>query len=986
MTVLSKLSLPGPRLVILMRGVPGSGKSTVAAALVRWLEAAGLTVRVVSADRHMVGKKHNDENLREAHRLCRADFDEAVEGGVGVVIVDNTNIEPKHYAHYCNHDGNTIAVQMQVDAAVAAGRNVHGVPRGAVNRMSEMLRKDCTLLTHPCRPDCNEAELERFAASVLTREGRLAMSRRGQSHLEHSFLALIPDGGLSDIPCLGRESNVSDPHVTLCYGSGTPDDNELAALGLHLGCKVPMKITDFRDSESGTQAFGVEIAHEGVKGLVQEHRNPHITTYLPEGASAKDANELPPGEPLSPAVEMTGTLVRAYPYAFGAHLYLRGDPSLVEFVFLCDFDGTLKWAVGNKPLQHHNEVEFALGTRIKGPLYEEAVDLLSETEDSARDGRALRLVLTGRPNRLRDLIMWELGLDFDGYLGRPDGCSVPQEQFKMQALTVLLAVFPNAKFKIFEDNPAFLRCAQNLADVTGRDIELVDATCANVPDYINRKALEADRLYEAEIKCMAEELERGLSPRSRELRRILLELLKAKARMSTAKNPGSETDDANIRAVLESDLNPLRLLTVPELLHWIRQGLEGPEPLLTVCWEKTRHHFSVKYRGVPEYMLQFLFRGAVFGMSHKAQYTLLATPFPKFFGEEEQATKLYPRDKVISTLFVKDNEGTYRQAPNVRFEEKSDGSLGIGFWNADSRCWAVYTMKNPNSPQGMIAERMMAKRYGARISEVYRRGYTLLFEIVSAENPHVVNYGGESFLCLIGAYSPDGRQVSSEELDSIAELTGMRRPRMFCFDSPVELERALETLHGDEGFVVVVADVMRYKLKAGHYLELHKIMNLLSKHPLQTIMKHLLAGTFPTLLRLVQELQGNQSAVCKTIAAEIRRRMDLRIDEAVSILETARQKGMDIKKLGLARKEGSLVEQLGVEVPAWVDRVLNDAIKSDYADENPRDVVRALLGEDCEEGKDLGFKVLKLRKSMFGGVSEGVHVDVSSLSLADEEE
>ena len=132
-----------PGRVILMAGVPGSGKT-------HYVNASGLTREsVVSADNFFVGAdgvyRFDPTKLGAAHGDCLRGFVSALMKGLGTVVVDNTNttvVEMTPYVALAAAYGyETEIVRVHCDPAVAAARNSHGVPERAVRAMAERLDK-----------------------------------------------------------------------------------------------------------------------------------------------------------------------------------------------------------------------------------------------------------------------------------------------------------------------------------------------------------------------------------------------------------------------------------------------------------------------------------------------------------------------------------------------------------------------------------------------------------------------------------------------------------------------------------------------------------------------------------------------------------------------------------------------------------------------------------------------------------------------------
>lgn len=134
--------------VILLRGIPGSGKSTYAKK--HYPDAT-----VCSADNFFVQKdgtyKFRAELLGRAHEQCHQKFKQALRDKVRTIVVDNTNTKLREYKWYLqdarNYGYDVIFVRLDTPVDVAASRNAHGVPLDAVQRMADRMDEvpdDCT--------------------------------------------------------------------------------------------------------------------------------------------------------------------------------------------------------------------------------------------------------------------------------------------------------------------------------------------------------------------------------------------------------------------------------------------------------------------------------------------------------------------------------------------------------------------------------------------------------------------------------------------------------------------------------------------------------------------------------------------------------------------------------------------------------------------------------------------------------------------------
>ncbi len=123
-----------------MRGCSGSGKSSYIA---KHLPDA----LVCSADHAFIGDdgiyRFDRRLLGKAHGACQEKFKQALKDRVPVIVIDNTNTlmrEMKPYVQAAKHRGYRVeCVRMDTPVDVAAARNAHGVPYGAVKAMAERM-------------------------------------------------------------------------------------------------------------------------------------------------------------------------------------------------------------------------------------------------------------------------------------------------------------------------------------------------------------------------------------------------------------------------------------------------------------------------------------------------------------------------------------------------------------------------------------------------------------------------------------------------------------------------------------------------------------------------------------------------------------------------------------------------------------------------------------------------------------------------------
>jgi predicted kinase len=92
------------KVLYLMQGVPGSGKSVIARMIEHWCEDLGVAAAVVSTDNYRLAEDGSyvfrEEDNARFHRMAQQDAARLMADAAPAVIVDNTNIEHWQAAPY----------------------------------------------------------------------------------------------------------------------------------------------------------------------------------------------------------------------------------------------------------------------------------------------------------------------------------------------------------------------------------------------------------------------------------------------------------------------------------------------------------------------------------------------------------------------------------------------------------------------------------------------------------------------------------------------------------------------------------------------------------------------------------------------------------------------------------------------------------------------------------------------------------------------
>ena len=139
------------KLVIILHGISGSGKSTTAKKFIEKYskDNSNLSYSIHSTDDLFVEDgvyKFDPTKLSEYHELNQDNFKSSLKDNVELVIVDNTNIFPEHWEPYVTA-ASSMEYKVQhfwlpiIDADTAFSRNIHNVPMHAIERQIENYKK-----------------------------------------------------------------------------------------------------------------------------------------------------------------------------------------------------------------------------------------------------------------------------------------------------------------------------------------------------------------------------------------------------------------------------------------------------------------------------------------------------------------------------------------------------------------------------------------------------------------------------------------------------------------------------------------------------------------------------------------------------------------------------------------------------------------------------------------------------------------------------
>ncbi len=255
------------------------------------------------------------------------------------------------------------------------------------------------------------------------------------------------------------------------------------------------------------------------------------------------------------------------------------------------------------------------------------------------------------------------------------------------------------------------------------------------------------------------------------------------------------------------EVNPLRLAFLKS--NW--QGWEESERLFANITHKEKngmHLYNYNKEGLVERNHPVLMRcrGLVVDIDGK----VLNHPFEKFFNDFE-------KEKV---------ELDWKTA---EIQEKIDGSLICVFFA--NKEWQITTRGSfyPSEYDKTQAFDKWFKRL-FKDFDCLNENYCYMFEMVTKKNRIVTFYENE-FVVLIGARNLlSHKEISQRELDALARILNIRRPKRFYANNIEECKELFTKLREDEeGLVAVDEKFNRLKVKQESYFKLAKIKELNTK-------------------------------------------------------------------------------------------------------------------------------------------------------------
>lgn len=273
--------------VVILRGIPGSGKSTFGReiAAICKMRQVGVRCEIFSADRFFIGPRgyvFDVKSIGKAHESCRQQFEDALRKNhaTNILVVDNTHTQLWEYDQYVDR-ARSIGCRVQVlemrcpdltTCIQMARRNSHGVPVTKVIQMYLRWEADVSALAFT--PQFEYALVNKNPISRCTVSSAVYVGLFIGPEERTKLLDLFPP----------IHANVFGEHVTIFYRPTAP-----YVRNVEIGKQVTVRVTELVQDERG-QTLRVEFVDQ--LALKLGNKIAHITISTKSDVGAYYSNEL----------------------------------------------------------------------------------------------------------------------------------------------------------------------------------------------------------------------------------------------------------------------------------------------------------------------------------------------------------------------------------------------------------------------------------------------------------------------------------------------------------------------------------------------------------------------------------------------------------------------------------------------------------------------------------------------------------------------
>ena len=298
-TMCSKAIADNHPSVIIVRGLPGSGKSFLARNCSEMLKCPSQVAICGADDYFMEGDSYrfNPDLVPKAHTYCLSQFLEALTNGKELIVVDNTNSklwEYQIYSYICEILGyDCYILEVPCPSTTLAemfrSRNVHNIDSSVAMKIFHRWEQDERATTVPptlAYPRMRPTSPPEFSLLSLCQQGSSTVETFASFSSITAVYAGIFLSNESQWQLVSRfmptHHTIYASHVTLKF-----EPSSKALLQAKIGRKVTLRVSGSIDNGK-IQAVVVELP----RGVQCENETPHITISTEEGISPKRANAM----------------------------------------------------------------------------------------------------------------------------------------------------------------------------------------------------------------------------------------------------------------------------------------------------------------------------------------------------------------------------------------------------------------------------------------------------------------------------------------------------------------------------------------------------------------------------------------------------------------------------------------------------------------------------------------------------------------------
>lgn len=229
---------------------------------------------------------------------------------------------------------------------------------------------------------------------------------------------------------------------------------------------------------------------------------------------------------------------------------------------------------------------------------------------------------------------------------------------------------------------------------------------------------------------------------------------------------------------------------------------------------------KVQFSGLwtPETLLA---RGLIVHFENERDGRVVGRGLPKFFTIDQ----ITAGDWASPVLIDDDENVTVDETPEIPWDEpahvanKLNGALGLGYLAPDHTV-AIATKGSFGSTEALIGTRLLRGRAQDALRQLLAEGETPLFELITPERPHPVDYGELEDLIFLGTVV----QSTGEWLPATAShslvVAGHFRAAEVLPHRTLREAMAAPYEENTEGMVVTVSDGQLFKVKSQEYKDL----------------------------------------------------------------------------------------------------------------------------------------------------------------------